>query len=105
MRKWSLIAAAAGIAGCATTMAPEAQNVALHEHMSTIGQGCTELGPVSTEVSLWKMPTIDAGHAQAKNNLQADAWRQYGADTVVLQNMDTRVTKILAQGVAFKCGT
>ena len=103
MTKWSMIAAAVAIAGCTTTMAPEAQNVVLHDHMSAMGQGCTQLGPVSTEVSLWKMPTIDAGHAQAQDNLRADAYRQYGADTVVMKNMDTQVTKVLAQGVAFKC--
>ena len=103
MTKWSMIAAAAAVAGCTTTMAPEAQNVALHEHMSAIGQGCTQLGPVSTEVSLWKMPTIDAGHAQAQDNLRADAYRRYGANAVVMETMDTHITKVLARGVAFKC--
>jgi len=102
MTKWSVIAVAAAIAGC-TTMAPEAQNVALHKQTGTLGHGCEQLGPVSTEVSLWKMPTIDAGHAQAQNNLRADAFQQYGANAVVVETMDTHITKILAQGIAFKC--
>jgi len=103
MTKWFLIAAAIAVAGCSTTIAPEAKNVTLHKQMATLGQGCTRLGPVSTEVSLWKMPSIDAGHDQARNDLRADAYRRYQADTVVVENMNTRVTKILARGVAFKC--
>jgi len=103
MRNWSMIAAALAVAACTTTPAPEAQNVELREHLSAIGQGCTRLGPVATEVSLWGMPTIDAGRFQAKDNLRADAWRQYRADTVLLEHMDMQVTKVLAQGTAFRC--
>jgi len=79
------------------------KNVTLHEQMATLGKGYTQLGPVSTEVSLWKMPTIDAGHYQARDDLRADAYRRYQADTGVVENMNTQVTKILARGVAFKC--
>jgi len=104
MAKWPTIAAAIIVAGCTTNLAPEAENVVLHEHMGTLAQGCKRLGPVSTEVSLWKMPTIDAGHIQAQNNLRATAFKQYGADAVVQENMDTSYTRIVAQGVAFKCG-
>jgi len=103
MTKWITIAAAIAVAGCTTTSAPEAENVALYENMGNIAQRCKQMGPVSTEVSLWKMPTIDAGHMQAENNLRADAFKQYGADTVVLNNMDTFITKVVAQGIAFKC--
>ena len=103
MTKWSVIAVAAAIAGCTTTMAPEAQNVALHKQAGSLGQGCEQLGRVATEVPLWKMPSIDAGHAQAQDNLRADAFRQYGANAVVVETMDTHITKILARGVAFKC--
>lgn len=103
MTKWFLIAAAIAVAGCSTTSAPEAKNVTLHEQMATLGKGCTQLGPVSTEVSLWKMPTIDAGHDQARDDLRADAYRRYQANAVVVENMNTQVTKIMARGVAFKC--
>lgn len=105
MAKWSAIAAAIVVAGCTTSVPPEAENVILHEEMNSSLKGCERLGPVSTEVSLWKMPTIDAAHIQAQDNLRAAAFQQYGADTVVLGTMDTEYTRILAQGVAFKCGS
>jgi hypothetical protein len=103
MAKWLTIAAAIVVAGCATNVPPEAQNVVLHEETSSSLKDCKRLGPVSTEVSLWKMPTIDAGHVQAKDNLRAEAYRQHGADTVVLVNLDTYITKVEARGVALKC--
>jgi hypothetical protein len=103
MAKWLTMAAAIVVAACTTTVPPEAQNVVLHEETNSSLNDCKRLGPVSTEVSLWKMPTIDAGHVQAKDNLRADAYRQYGADTVVLGKLDTYVTKIEARGVALKC--
>lgn len=103
MIRWFLMAAAIAVAGCSTTTAPEARNVTLHEQMATLCKGCTQLGTVSTEVSLWKMPTIDAGHDQARDNLRADAYRRYQADAVVVENMNTQVTEIMARGVALKC--
>ena len=103
MAKWFAIAAAIVVASCTTNVPPEAENVMLHEQMNSSLKDCKRLGPVSTEVSLWKMPTIDAGHIQAQDNLRAAAFQQYGADTVVLETMDTYVTRVEAQGIAFKC--
>ena len=103
MAKWSVIAAVIVVAGCTSSVPPGAENVVLHEQMTSGLKDCKRLGPVSTEVSLWKMPTIDAGHIQAQDNLRAAAFQQYGADTVVLASMDTYVTRVVAQGVAFKC--
>lgn len=40
---------------------------------------------------------------QAKNNLRQRAFDKYHADTVALVNVDEYTSKVVAQGIAFKC--
>lgn len=75
----------------------------LHSSTSTILGDCKRLGSVSAESSLWSVMTMQDGYQQAESNLREAAYKQYHADTVVLVNTDQFPTRIVAQGVAFKC--
>lgn len=102
MRYCLPVLAALAVAGC-VSISPEAQKVMLHSSSSTIVDDCKRLGPVTGEASLWSVMTVAEGYQQAKNKLRENAYWQYGADTVVMVNTDQYATRVVAQGVAFKC--
>lgn len=88
--------------GC-TTITPEAQRVALYSQYSALLATCKRLGPVSSDVSLWSVPTAQAGVNQASNNLRDMAFRQHGADAVAVVNVDRYIDSVSVQGMALKC--
>jgi hypothetical protein len=90
--------------GC-VSMTPKGAKIMLHSQISSQLDSCTKLGPVISEASAFKQMTWAAVEQQAKNNLRDAAARQYGdrVDTVALINLDSYNTKVVANGIAFKC--
>jgi hypothetical protein len=93
-----------GTAGC-VAMTPQAANIMLHSQISTQLDGCTKLGPISGEASGWEHLDWASVEQQAKNNLRDNAAKKFGdrVDSVALINTDRYSTKIVANGLAFKC--
>lgn len=93
-----------GTISCAT-MTPRAAKIMLHTQISTQLDSCKKLGPVTAEASAWEKLDWATVEQQAKNNLREAAAAKYGdeVDAVALINVDRYATKVVANGIAFKC--
>lgn len=88
------------VTGC-VTITPEAEKVLLHSQVSTALTDCQKVGVASGEGS--RAISYDRGLEAAKVNLRHNAYTEYGADSVVLINIDTYWNKIVVKGIAYKC--
>ena len=97
------IALAALLAGC-VTISQEAEQVTLYSVQTNALGGCTRLGQVSSgDVALWAYGEFRDAAQQATNNLRDAARRTYGANAVVLINVDRVGSAVFAEGFAYKC--
>ena len=90
------------LAGC-VSITPQAQSVMLYSQDSTLISSCKRLGPVASEVKLITRATREDGSTQAKNNLRAEAFDKYHADSVALLNVDMTLSTVRAEGIALQC--
>jgi hypothetical protein len=90
------------LSGC-STLSPRAARIQLHTGDTTQTSGCTRLGSVTAKEGGWH--SSPAAMVQgAKDSLRETTAIQYPeADTVVMADMDKRLTSVTANGVAFKC--
>lgn len=98
-REVMVVFAAIATAGC-VSISEKAAKVQVHSQMSTLLDGCTKLGPVSSKGSR----VVSQHHAveTAKVGLR-EATADKGGDSVVILNTDTFSSEVVMQGVAFKC--
>jgi len=75
----------------------------IYSQDSTLISNCKRLGSVSSEINSITRATEEEGITQIKNNLRDQAFRQYGADSVALLNLDTSSSKIKGEGIALQC--
>lgn len=98
-RMTRLILVGITLTGC-VTLSEKASKVQIHSQMSTLLDGCTKLGPVSSVGSR----AVSLNHAveTAKVGLR-EATADKRGDSVVVLNTDMFLTEVIVQGVAFKC--
>lgn len=94
------------LTACAT-MTDEAAGVVVHSQMSNLLNDCKRLGDVSSTVNVIEHMDVGRATQQAANNLRDQAFREYGADSVALVNVDqgagTIASSVTVQGIAFRC--
>lgn len=96
------VAAILTITGC-TALSPRAARIQVHPAGTTQVQGCSKLGPVSAKEGGWHTTVADMQSA-AKDKMREAVADQYpSADTVVMVDMDQKLTSSTATGIAYKC--
>ena len=96
------------LVACATAVTEEASRVMLYNsNTGDFIKDCERLGAVTGEGSGWKPRLSDDSWSgvteDAKNDLRKNAYEQYKADSVILINVDRKLTSIVAQGIAYRC--
>ena len=98
----AVIVVAFGLQAC-STISQEAKQVHVYSQDSNLLIDCKKLGRVSSEASiLKKFAGVHASQA-AENALRQSAFEKYGADTVVITNVDYSSLSVAMQGTAFRC--
>jgi len=89
--------------GC-VSMTPEAANVIVHTEASNLLDSCERLGNVNSKVTgFTQIGGRPGAQQQAEYNIRDEAYKKYGADTVVIVNTDTYINTVSLQGIAFRC--
>ena len=92
-REAMLVIVAFVVAGC-VSMSEKAAKIQVHTQMSTLLNGCTKLGPVSSSSKWALVESLDHAVETAKVGLR-EATADKGGDSVVILNTDTFSTRVI----------
>lgn len=103
--KYLLMAAyVVSLAGCTATMTDRAAKVQVYDQMSSLVDGCTQIGPVSAKAEHAMLPSTII--YQAKNDAR-DKAAAMGANALVITNTDMSThlgyREATVQGIALRC--
>jgi len=97
-----IISTAIVLSGCAA-IPPGAGNVMVHQQYSTLLDGCAKLGNVTGTAGKLGQWSPDTAASKATLNLRAQAFTQYGADSVAVLSRYESLTEVAVEGIAYKC--